>query len=192
MIIREIENSDTVTLAYLHKKIFGKTHFTSTFSIELLNKYFRELTSHLKYNFVVVDDNRIIGYLIAGINPDIPVKFFFKNNLLSIIIVLIKNPSFLVEKLVESFSFFSKEKTNFHKNEISVYLIAVDTCIQNKGVGKSLLKYFEQKLIQNKVFRYTLAVRIGNYATINFYNRNNFIEIGRDFKTISYMKKLRL
>ena len=192
MIIRAIENSDIVNLTYLHKKIFGKTHFTSTFSLELLTKYFKELIKYHQYKLAVIEDNIVIGYLIAGINPDVPVKIFLKNNLLALVLVLIKNPSFLVEKLIESFSFLYPKKQNIHKNEISIYLIAVDTSIQNKGIGKTLLKHFEQQLIHNKINKYTLAVRSGNYATIEFYKKNNFIEIFRDYKTITYMKKLSL
>jgi len=192
MIIRTIENSDIDELSILHKKIFGKTHFSSAFSVKLLKRYFFELLSYHKYKYVMVEDTKIISYLIAGIDPAIPVKIFFKKNIFSIILVLIKNPSFLVEKLLDSFSLLNSKGQDLHQNDISVYLIAVDTYVQNKGVGKTLLKHFEQQLLQNKVYQYTLAVRIENYATIEFYKKNNFIEIGHDYKTISYMKKLYL
>jgi ribosomal protein S18 acetylase RimI-like enzyme len=190
MIIRNLELSDISELSKLHKNIFGKTHFSSTFSLPLLEKYFYELLAHNQYKFVSIENEKITGYLIAGKNVDEPVNKFFKKNIFQIFITLMLNPIFIIEKILYFILKFAWKKENVHCNHVSVYLIAVDSRIQNKGIGKRLLKFFEDDLIKYKIFNYTLAVRKNNKNAIEFYQKNNFSVIESDFKSISFIKYL--
>jgi ribosomal protein S18 acetylase RimI-like enzyme len=101
------------------------------------------------------------------------------------------NPVFFVEKIFDFIRKFAGGKENIHSKYISVYLIAVDSHIQNKGMGKRLLQFLENDLKKNKIFEYTLAVRKDNKNAIEFYKKNNFSEVESDYKSISFIKYLR-
>lgn len=190
MVIREIAYKDIPEIALLHKNIFGKSHFSSTFSFSLLKKYFSELLKYSKYKIVVVDRDQIQGYLIASLNPDIPVKKFMKDNIIQLFIILMLNPKFLIEKIRTILFLIKGKKENIHEKNVSIYLIAVNNTKQNRGIGKFLLDHFEDLLLKDKVNQYTLAVRSDNTPAIGFYLKNNFTEVDRDYKTVSFLKIL--
>lgn len=190
MRLRNLQLLDIPELSKLHKSIFGKTHFSSTFELELLEKYFYELLLHNNYKYAFIDNEKINGYLIAGFNADLPVNKFFKNNKPEILKTLLFNPKFIFEKIFDYFLKFGWKKENVHSKHISVYLIAVDTNIQNKGIGKRLLLHFEDELRAENISDYTLAVRKNNTSAIDFYKKNNFTVINKDFKSISFIKHL--
>lgn len=191
MVIRDIEFKDIPEIALLHKNIFGKSHFSSTFSFSLRKKYFLELLKYSKYKIAVVDGNQIQGYLIACLNPDIPVKKFMKNNIIHLLITLLLNPKFLIEKIRTILFSIKSKKESIHEKNVSIYLIAVNNSIQNRGIGKLLLDYFENLLLNDKINQYTLAVRSDNIQAIRFYIKNNFTEVYRDFKAVSFLKILK-
>ncbi len=190
MIIRTIEKNDIPEIVKLHKLVFSKDHFSSIFPSKLLVKYFITLYKHHKFKFVAVENLNILGYLIGGFNPEIPVNNFLRKHLLSIIFILIMNPKFLLEKIHGFVSSIFSNQVNVHKNSVSIYLIAVSNTVQKRGIGKELLNHFEQKLLANKISSYTLAVRIDNFNAIEFYKKNNFTQIDQDYKTLSFKKNL--
>lgn len=192
MVIRNLEYSDISEITILHKRIFGKTHFSSTFDKSLLDKYFRALVDHHDFKYVAVDDSRITGYLIAGKRPEVPVNRFFKKNTLAIILILLKNPYYLIEKIWAVFLLTLSDRKNVSNESLSVYLIAVDPSAQKMGIGKKLLEYFEQKIIEKGIDHYTLAVRKNNAKAIEFYLKNNFVQVAKNYKTISFRKDLGL
>lgn len=192
MLIRSLEISDIGQIASLHKKIFKRTHFSSLFNLALLEKYFTELLNHFEYTFAVCDKTQVVGYLIAGKNPGIVINKFLKHNSFDVLLVLLFNPVFIFEKIRTVFSKILNPKPDVHEEGISIYLIAVDSETQQRGLGKQLLNYFEARLNEHKITSYTLAVRPDNENAINFYLRNNFIEIARDYKSISFIKQLKI
>lgn len=190
MIIQKLEMSQIPELSRLHKDIFGNSHFSSTFSLSLLEKYFYELFEHNKYKFVALENGKITGYILAGVNADAPVDKFFKDNFFQILKTLLLNPFFIIEKILDFVVKFISKKESIHSKYVSIYLIAVDSRSQHKGIGKRILEFFENELIRDKIFEYTLAVRKKNKKAIKFYKKNNFLTIESNFKSISFIKHI--
>ena len=190
MIIRNIINEDIDELVRLHKSIFSKNHFSSNFPLNLLKKYFFELFNHYEYKLLAIENGAILGYLIAGIKPEYPINKFIKKNIIRILFVLLYNPKYLIEKIYQVISKIGKTTNITYENSVSVYLIAVKPDTQNKGIGRQLLHFFEDILMQRKIYHYTLSVRIKNSSSIEFYKKNKFTEINRNFLTISFKKSL--
>lgn len=190
MTIRNIVKEDIEELVKLHKTIFSKDHFSSIFPPVLLKEYFSELLQHHEYTYVAIENEKIVGYLIAGMRPEIPVNRFLKKKILRIFFILIANPKFLIEKIRELILKYSKSKNKTYESSISVYLIAVRPDKQKKGIGKILLQYLENLLIQNNIDHYTLSVRAVNLSSVEFYLKNKFEVVNRNFRTISFKKVL--
>ena len=101
---------------------------------------------------------------------------------------MLSNPRFIPEKIQELFSKFSSKKKNTG-NEISLFLIAVDTRLERKGIGKELIYHFEELVKSNKEKSYTLSVRKNNQQAIDFYLKNKFVQIESDEKSIKFKKE---
>ena len=178
-----------INISSLHRQLFDKEHFTARFNEKLLNKYFEELLSHSSYNLFAFNEKEFVGYLIAGEKLDNVLKKFSKDYFFQLIILLIKNPKFLIEKLIDFFeSIFNKNKKS--KAEMRLFLIASKHNENLKGVGSSLIKNLEKKLIQNGKFIYGLSVRKHNQNAIDFYLRLGFVEEFRTHKSIYLIKNL--
>jgi ribosomal protein S18 acetylase RimI-like enzyme len=178
-----------INISSLHRQLFDKEHFTARFNEKLLNKYFEELLSHSSYNLFAFNGKEFVGYLIAGEKLDNVLKKFSKDYFFQLIILLIKNPKFLIEKLIDFFeSIFNKNKKS--KAEMRLFLIASKHNENLKGVGSSLIKNLEKKLIQNGKFIYGLSVRKHNQNAIDFYLRLGFVEEFRTHKSIYLIKNL--
>ena len=188
MVISNAIIEDAKTLALLHKQVFGKIHFTTSFSISLLTKYFENLIEKMKYGIVIKDNGGVVGYLFASTNSSQIINNFLKTNFLKVFFYLLRNPSFIVEKIKELFNKFSS-KNNNTRTEISLYLIAVDTSLGGRGIGKELIYNFEELVKGNNEKSYTLSVRKNNQQAIDFYLKNNFIQIETNKKSIKFKKE---
>ncbi len=188
MVINNAKIEDAKSLAVLHKHVFGKIHFTTSFSISLLTKYFENLIVKMKYGIVIKDNDDIMGYLFAGKNGGQIINKFLKANFLQVFFYLLRNPRFIPEKILELFSKFSSKKKNI-VNEISLFLIAVDTRLERKGIGKELIYHFEELVKRNSEKSYTLSVRKNNQQAIDFYLKNKFVQIESDEKSIKFKKE---
>jgi ribosomal protein S18 acetylase RimI-like enzyme len=188
MVISNAKIEDAKTLALLHKQAFGKIHFTTNFSISFLTKYFENLIEKMKYGIVIKDNGDLVGYLFASTNSGQIINNFLKINFLKVFFYLIGNPRFIVEKILELFNkFLSKTKNT--GNEISLYLITVDTSLGGRGIGKELINNFEELVKGNSEKSYTLSVRKNNQQAIDFYLKNNFIQIESNKKSIKFRKE---
>lgn len=190
MSIRIIEKTDIPYLIKLHKGNFDKKHFSSLLSVRLVSNYFNCLINHFDYNFAYELDSKVVGFLIGGNNPDLPVKNFLSMNRIGVLLVLFANPGFLIEKFLEYFKRFILKTKKEETKDICLYLLVVDSSFQSKGVGKTLLEHFENELLKSKVYQYSLSVRIDNQNAIRFYLKNNFVELIRNAKTIIFNKKI--
>lgn len=187
MIIYPAKIENAKNLAYLHKQVFGKIHFTTSFSLSLLTKYFEELIEKMEYSLVIYDDKVEVGYLFASKNNGQIINEFLKNNFIKVFYSLLLNPQFILEKLQELFSKFSSKNKSSLEEE-SLYLIAIDTRLGGKGYGKKLINHFEELLKNNNETGYTLSVRINNQQAIDFYLKNNFIQVESNKKSIKFRK----
>ena len=188
MVINNAKIENAKSLAVLHKQVFGKIHFTSSFSVSLLTKYFENLIEKMKYGIVIKDNDDCVGYLFAAVNIGQIINNFLKANFLKVLFYLILNPGFIPEKIGELFGKFSSKNKNTG-NEISLYLIAVDTRLGGRGIGKKLIYHFEELVKNNNEKSYTLSVRKNNQQAIDFYLKNNFIQIETDEKSIIFRKE---
>lgn len=189
MVISNAKIEEAKSLAVIHKQVFGKIHFTTSFSICLLTKYFENLIEKMKYGIVIKDNNDIVGYLFAASNSGQIINNFLNANFLKVFFYLLLNPRFILEKIRELFSKFSSKNKNT-RNEISLYLIAVDTRLGGRGIGKELIYYFEDLVKSNNEKSYTLSVRKNNQQAIDFYMKNNFVQIESNEKSIRFRKEI--
>ncbi len=188
MIIRNAKKEDAKSLALLHKLVFGKIHFTTSFSILLLTNYFEKLIEQMKYGIIIKENEEIVGYLFAGTNSGQIINNFLKVNISKVFFSLVRNPRFILEKIQELFSKFSLKNKN-STNEVSLYLIAVDTRLGGRGFGKELMSHFEELVKSNNEKSYTLSVRKNNQQAIDFYLKNYFIQIESNEKSIRFRKE---
>ena len=188
MIISNAKIEDAKTLALLHKQVFGEIHFTSSFSIGLLTKYFENLIVKMEYSIVIKENEDIVGYLFAGSNSGQIINDFLKANLLKVFFYLLRNPRFIMEKIYELLKRFTPKKKQI-SNEVSLYLIAVDTRLGKRGLGQELTNHFEELVKSNNENSYTLSVRKNNQQAIDFYLKNNFIQIGKNEKSIKFRRE---
>ena len=80
MVINNAKIENAKSLAVLHKQVFGKIHFTSSFSVSLLTKYFENLIEKMKYGIVIKDNDDCVGYLFAASNIGQIINNFLKAN----------------------------------------------------------------------------------------------------------------
>jgi len=186
MIIRKASPEDAREISLLHKKAFNKSHFTANFSTRVLNYYFDNLIRYNLFNYVLIEDDKLIGYLIGGIDPSVGVRAFIKSHLGSVIKTLLFNPGFIPEKISELIK--SNNAANIEKVP-TIYIIAVDPDFSG-GAGKKLLDEFEKDIQFNNYKKYILSVRKNNHKAIKFYKRNNFEFYSESKYSYNFFKSL--
>ncbi len=188
--VLEDSNDDLIQLSKLHKKLFDKEHFTSNFDENLLKIYFQMLLRKSDFSYKAVMNEKIIGYLIAGYHLDDVLKQFSKKYSFKILIILLKNPHFLLEKisdLIRKFIF----KVQKSKAEMRLFLIASEHNEEIKGIGRKLITTFENDLHSKGISQYGLSVRKNNSKAIEFYRKLGFIEEFRTNKSIYFVKEIK-
>lgn len=192
MILKTIENSDLRNVALIHQKAYNNEHFSSLFSLKMLEKYYSKIVIFTNYNFIIYDENKTtpLGFIIGGKEINKPINEFIKENILYLFFYLLKNPRFIVEKakgIVYKLRGIEEEKST---TEIILLSIAVSTGQQKMGVGKTLVSTFEEALKKDNINRYGLSVRKVNNKAIRFYENLGFnIEFETD-KSIYYTKEI--
>lgn len=190
MVVDKIDEKYIPEICKLHSLVFDKSHFTSYFSYNLLFKYFTCLIKFNQLSFVAINDNQVVGFIIAGHKTDQALKFFTKHNLFPIFFLLLIHPSFLVEKIYIIFRKMIYSNQEKSKANFRLHLIAVKKDCIIKNIGRLLLDYFENELIKNEIKLYGLSVRTNNNHAIKFYEKNNFIIEHLSKKSIRYLKYL--
>ena len=187
--IRETIITDIDDIIRIHLSSFNKSHFTANFSPRLLHSYFEYLLKSCPQSFIALSDEKIIGYVFGGLNPLKGVDHFISKNFWKVILVFIKSPQFIKEKIIEKF--FDKN-FNFkgYKKNPTIYIIAVDP-IFRKGIGKKLIDNFEIKIKSENYFEYHLSVRKDNSKAIKFYENNGFYLTHTNRTSYYYKKSLK-
>ena len=101
MVISNAKVEDAKSLALLHKKVFGEIHFTTSFYVSMLTKYFENLIEKMEYGIVIRDNGDLVGYLFAGSNIEKIINNFLKKYFVQISFYLLRNPRFILEKVLE-------------------------------------------------------------------------------------------
>jgi ribosomal protein S18 acetylase RimI-like enzyme len=188
--IRIVSEDDIANIIELHLKSFSKNHFTSVFSRDLLQKYFRKLIAINKFCFVYYNEKEeeLLGYIIAGFNTGKALSQFTHENKYNLMFTLLKNPRFLLEKVGTVLKQLVKK--NVINTQCRLFLIAVNENHKGEGIGRKLINYFEHQLRQGEIKDYGLSVRKENSNAIRFYNSGGYIIDSEDSKSISYKKEV--
>jgi len=175
----KLVNSDNVldyidAIAEIHHLAYDDGHFTSLFSLGVLKNYYLELISYSDVTIVVIDDNRVVGFLISGQHVSKGIASFIKHKRFYLANILLRNPRFLFQKLVTTFysKLFSSTPT---KASFRLLSIAVSSQIQSNGAGAFLLAELEALLKRENIAEYGLSVRLSNIRALNFYIKNGFV-----------------
>lgn len=192
MITRIIDRNALDDICLIHKLSFDPSHFTSVFSTNLLKKYYNAIITGCEYKVIVYENETgdPIGYAIGSKNISGFLKPFIKQNILWLIIVMLRNPRFLLEKIMSIFNSAFKAESFKSKAEVMLYIITINPENKIKGKGQIVLDEFEKVLKQDSVKRYSLGVRKDNIKAINFYERNGFIPEHSTRESYEYIKTL--
>lgn len=192
MIIRKAKISDLEDICSVHKYAFDQDHFSSILPQPLLMKFYSELLRNNHYNYIAIsEDNKILGFIVAGKNTGSAINNFIKQSLPSLFFILLKNPKFLFQKVMLLIN-KSIYRNEFHSQAgLRLLSIAVIKDSVHKGIGTQLIRHFEEELIGNDIFVYGLSVKKHNQNAINFYIKNHF-EVEKEEKEAFYfVKKLK-
>jgi ribosomal protein S18 acetylase RimI-like enzyme len=175
-------------IAVLHKKEFPFYHFTSRFPISLLENYFRYLIKFQEFSHLALAENgMVIGYLIGGSHSVQAVYRFQKDFRFGVSLVLLKNPSFIYEKIKNILN--RKTKVSSDEKIYSNYVMCVDPKAKGSP-GLVLIRHFEKKLIENNIKEYYCSVRPSNKKVMQMYDAMEFLKIKQNKTTVLYKKIL--
>ena len=64
----------------------------------MLENFYKNLLSGNKFSYVIEDDNEIFGAVMIGGNSNEARSIFIKSNFLSLLVVVLRNPQFILLK----------------------------------------------------------------------------------------------
>lgn len=162
-------------IADVHYGAYSKEHFTSCFDKGLLEGYYKLLIQNSNISVVAVEDEVVVGFIVAGYSVGRGVSQFIKDNRASIIKVFLKNPRFICEKARSiAVSKLARDVISHPIAPFRLMSISVRSGVQSRGVGSALLHFFESSLLESNIPDYGLSVRKKNDRAIEFYIRNGF------------------
>lgn len=187
----KIDNSHLKQIAEIHKQSYYDDHFSS----KLNNKMLMELYSYQiklnKYSFCVLDEkNCVAGFVVGGYHSHEALEKFKSKKYWKLFYSLLQNPSFFIEKIIQLV------KKNFCKTQVNsseklrLFSIAIRKDMQGRGVGKLLLKRFENELSLDGINSYGLSVKKSNIQATHFYEKYGFIKELEDLNGIYYRKEI--
>ena len=101
--LSNLRKEDKDLCVKLHMDSYPNYLFTSRFPRDLLGKFYIKLIENCEHNYLIKWDGKPVGLIIAGRNSNVARKSFIKENFVSLLIVLIKNPEFLLKKSLNLF-----------------------------------------------------------------------------------------
>lgn len=186
----EIKSFHLSEVARIHKKSYGKDHFSASFTMRDLMEYYDSYINMNAYCYISVDDaGSIVGFVIAGYNTSKSLQNFIASHKIKLVLYLIWSPRELWNKvLAKIYGLFAENRRS--SASLRLLSIAVDPTFQNRGYGAQIIRCLESKLLENGEKVYGLSVRKTNIRAIEFYNNNGFVVEMRDRTNVYYMKKL--
>lgn len=187
---RLIEANDIPTIAKIHKAAYPPDHFTSRFSVSLLESMYFELWKVCKYSYVAVNSSGDVMGMILGDNGKKIIQAknsFYKKNIIPMALASLRNPEFIKEIIVKKIFYKNKNQS---KATIRLVSIAVDPKYQRSNIGKKLMQVFEQSLIDDNIYLYGTSAKASNNKVINFDKIHGMQEEYRDETGIYFIKEL--
>lgn len=195
-IINQISEFELDKIVEIHKNSYHKDHFTSKFNNNKLKEYYNELIKFSDLSILSLDKNtgECLGFIISGNQVSRGINSFIKKNKRYLFFLMIKNPIFLFEKIYYKIYiklFYKKIILKKEKRKKTRLLsISVDSNHQSKGIGKSLLIFFEEELKNREIYEYGLSVRESNKDALRFYLKNGFREEKKKLKSVYLIKNI--
>ena len=187
--IRAVDEADLPYIANIHKRSYSPEHITSHYPINLLVRFYGEISKGNDYCYVAIDDNKIVGFLFAGNKTRVAVNSFISQNYFNIGLVVLRHPSFILSSIKGFIDRFLTKKSS-GRSGITLLSISVDPLSMKKGVGKKMLIHFENNLKKNHYSIYGLSVRKSNSKAISFYKKNKFRVFDEYENSIAFEKQL--
>ena len=187
---------ETRHLDFLHNLIKEENSdaIVSSFSKNLLNKYFEELLNSKNMHLYICELNqKSIGYVILSEKPSYLISNF-KSLKKEILIKLII--SFNIKTLLNLFLvifkidliFLSREKRFTIDNNYNLNLLAIDRNFQSKGFGKKFMTSVFENLSKIKKLN-CLTVETNNERTGRFYEEKlGFTYFGKKIRFFKFQK----
>jgi len=176
-------------IAEIHAGAYSKGHLTSTFDRAHLVEYNRMLIEESDLSVVALDQDRVVGFIIAGETVAVGVSRFIAANRGYLILRFLRHPQFLLSrvywKIVTTVRAVEKSAATFR-----LLSIATSPQAQSRGVGGRMLAEFEAMLKRKGVSRYGLSVLSRNHRAIAFYQRNGFVVDMEQFGSTYFYKPL--
>lgn len=162
-------------VADVHYGAYSRDHFTSCFSKTLLEEYYKYLICNSNLSLVAIENGKVVGFVVGGYSVGRGVSQFISDRRSDLLKVFVKNPKFIFEKLWSAVSSRLRRRVPvITVSEYRLMSIAVKPSIQSRGVGATLLKFFEKNLLDNNISEYGLSVRKKNERAVEFYIKNGF------------------
>jgi len=173
----------------LHLTAFPSSHFTTLFSINLLESYYSKLLSYSDAVIIAFDAENVVGFILAGTNLGYGVSKFVSAYRFSLFAILLKNPSHLCSKIISALNLPFRRTSRYKSNHsYRLFSICVSPGIQGKGLGSQLLSSLEYYLASSSISSYGLSVKSSNSAAVRFYLMNGFL-VDRSDGDLCFMSK---
>ena len=192
--ISKIFPEDLERVAHIHKKSYLKNHFSSRFPIPLLVQFYRELIDRNAYCLLAKKDGEIIGFIIAGANCGQAISIFMKRKRAQLMLVLLRNPKFLWEKIKQVWRSTLKrmkknERGGTSKKRVGLLSIAIHPKYHRQGIANKMMLKLEELLNKNDIKTYGLSVKKDNHNAIALYEKMGF-ELEYETKSFHFVKEL--
>lgn len=174
-------------MAHIHKLSYGRDHFTSRFSEDLLIKFYSELIKINDYSILLKEESDAIGFVICGFRTNEAVSNFISANRLQLISVLLRNPTFIIDKVKQKLRGIFGNTPAGDGVKCRLLSIFVHPDHFRKGVGKSLISGLEERLLNDGINEYGLSVKQKNKPAIELYEKLGFV--GENIDKFVYYKK---
>lgn len=175
MKIRTATDSDVENIVRIHLNSFPRGLMTFM-GPKYLERTYKGLVRHSEIGLVYEDEFYVVkGFVFS--RPSCPAFSRFNLKLcISIIFSLLKNIWTLVPLLVSRIhlvlmSFFLRKKVVYTSESLELAYIAIDESLRSKGIGRELIKAFEQEA--HSILGYTqFSTRTHNERLTAFYIKN--------------------
>ncbi|GLS89610.1 hypothetical protein GCM10007916_06770 [Psychromonas marina] len=184
-----IDNIDEI--ATIHKNAFSKSHFTSFFSLSLLEKYYEfflegDSETWLQKN----DEGEILGFVVFGENLGNTIKEFKSQYKTEIIKTAVLNPAASISKVLSNVYYrFLSKNDSFDETKSLILSIAVNG--KGKGTGSKLLSFVSEYNTKKNLNEVGLYVRADSAYAVNFYLKNEY-KIQAYTSGLYYMERVNL
>jgi hypothetical protein len=178
--LRNALDSDLDLLVSLHQDSYPRYLFTSRFSRRMLVNFYEKQMKHGDCTFVISTHGHAVGIIMGSEKAGTARSEFIRENILSVFMVIIKNPVFLLKKLKSLLS----KKESFESRHKFRFLNLLISKNELRGLSKdkgmdiprdltmTAVSMFEQRIAGRGIDSYGHSVDRSNLVTINFHLKN--------------------